>query len=312
MNDAAPQTGGDAPATAPSEPLTMENVDRLLDADRDSEGINEGETTGEGTEANQTPAPNIATTPPEGEEEDPKGDLRVPLRVERERRRQAEALAQTQMEQQRQLATTLAQITQRLMPQAPADEPAPQAPDWNTDPAGYVRHSIDQLNSALQTVQQQQVQQQQLQQQVEAFNQATRSVEDLERGFVEKNPDYYEAVDFVRSKLRAKFEVLGVPANMLNVAVKQDLQRFGLQSLQAGANPAERLFALAKVEGYAGSKASLAAKLDQVSKGQQSTKGARSSAPTSPGAMSMEDAAKLPIKAFQKMSDEDFKALMGG
>lgn len=293
------------PAPAPTDaPMSLEQVDQLLNADRDSEQGREPE-----PEQTEVAAASSAPPPAEPPKDEPAGDLRVPLREERERRRQAEQAVQDLTNQQRQLAAALAQVAPHLLPKKDA---TPSGPDWETDPAGYLKESISELKQSLATVRKQQEEQAQDAQQKQAFEMATRAVSDLERSFVQQTPDYYDALDFVRNKWRARSEVLGVPKEQVDLVVKEQLQRLGLISLQTGVNPAERLFALAKVEGYTGSKESASAKLDTIAKGQQSAKAQRSSAPASDGATTIEDAVRLSVKAFQKMTDEEFQRLAGG
>jgi hypothetical protein len=94
--------------------------------------------------------------------------------------------------------------------------------------------------------------------------------------------------------------------------VANDLRQFGLRAMRAGQNPAEKVFQLATLEGYTASADTSAARLATVAKGVQGTRGARSSAPASNGALTLETASRMSYRELAKMSDDQWAKLMGG
>lgn len=295
-----------APAPEAAQEVSIEQVDALLQAEADAE---RSEPEAEQPEPEAAPEPE---RPAQQEEpEQPRGDLRVPLREERERRRQAEQYAAQLAASQRAIGSYLEQMAKQVAPQQPGQE-APPVPDFDSDPAGHLQHQLKTLQSALSQVQEAQVMQQQARQQEEQAQRVVATVSQTEQAFASQQKDYYEAVDFMRQRQAAKFKALGMPEQMIPDAVTQELRTFAVKALSAGLNPANSLFQLAKVEGYTAPIADAAAKLDRVAQGAASTRGARSSAPASNGEMTLEQAARLSYKDLGKMSEDEFARLMGG
>jgi hypothetical protein len=285
---------------APEAPeVSMTQVEELLQADEAAEGQEEPE------EAQPEPTPEPAPEPAPEPEQRQGGDLRVALREERERRRQAEQEAAQIKANQRILAAALEQLR-------PQNGQAPQVPDFDTDPAAHLKHQVEEVRSWAQQMRQQQEYAAQEAHRQAQIAQAEQAVVAQESSFAKQTPDYYEAVDYVRDRLRVKAEALGVPKDQIDAAVAQDMRQFGLRMLSAGQNPAERLFHFAKIEGYNGPREANSAKLSTIAKGAAATRGARSTAPASNGELTMEQAARMSIKEIGRMSDDEFQRLMGG
>jgi len=290
--------------------VSMNQVEELLRADEEAENALPEEEPA--PEAAAAPEPEPEPDPNADPLDNPKGDLRVPLREERERRRAAEQRIEQLAQHQKMLAGYLEQLGKQITtPERPAAQ-QPQVPDFETDPAGHLRHQVDTLKSVLgQMSAQQQAQQQQAA--VESQRAAAAQAVTVTEGeFAKKTPDYYDAVDFMREKTAKRFEVLGIPKDQIPAAVAHDMQQFGLRALRAGFNPAEKLFQLAKIEGYNGTREANADRLSTIAKGAAASRGARSSAPASNGELTLEQAARLPIKAIAKMSETEWQRLMGG
>lgn len=297
-----------APAPEASQDVSMEQVDALLRADADAEGA---EPEAEQPEPVAEAAPEPEQPAQQDEHEQPRGDLRVPLREERERRRQAEQYAAQLAASQRAIGAYLEQMAKQVAPQQPGQE-APQVPDFDTDPAGHLQHQLQTVRGALAQLQEAQQQQQIARQQEAQAQQVVSTVNQAEASFAAQQKDYYEAVDFMRQRQATKFKALGMPEHMIPDAVSQEMRSFAVKALSAGLNPANSLFQLAKVEGYTAPIADAAAKLDRVAQGVASTRGARSSAPASNGEMTLEQAARLSYRDLGKMSEDEFARLMGG
>jgi len=294
-----------APEAAPAD-VSIEQVNELLQAQEDAElgGEPEAEvTTAEAEPEAPAPEPEAPT-----DADGPKGDLRVALREERERRRQAEERWQATMSQQQAMNQYLAQLNQRLNPQ----EAPPPPPDYERDPAGYLKHNLETVQRALGHFAQQQEQAQRAyaqQQQVEAM---TTAVTTQEASFAKKNADYYDALDYMRTRMAEEYKVLGVPEEQIPQAVTQNLRTFGMQALQANQNPAERIYGLAKARGYNGPREANSDRLSTLAKGVAASRGARSSAPASNGETTLAQAAAMSYKQIAKMSEDEFRRIAGG
>jgi hypothetical protein len=303
MTDTAPAA---APAEQPAQDVSMEQVAELLAADEAAES---GAEPPEAAEAPQEPQ-EPPQEPQEAADQRQGGDLRVALREERERRRAAEQEAAQIKANQRLLAAAMQQLQQQIAPQQQPQ--MPQVPDFDSDPAGNLKYQVETVKQTLAQLAQAQQQRAQWEQQQAAQAQAEAAVVNTEAAFVAKTPDYYEALDFMRGKLAQRFETLGVPKEHVQQAVANDLWQFGLRALQAGQNPAEKVFQLAKIEGYNGPAQANSQKLSTIAQGQAASRGARSSAPASNGEMTLEAAAKLSYKELAKMSEDTWAKLMGG
>ena len=283
--------------------VSLAQVDELLQADERAESAPEEE----------APAEEVAQPPQPPEEPDmPRGDLRVPLREERERRRQAEQQLQQVMAYQQQMAGAMNQLRQMVAPPQVPQQQLPQVPDFESDPAGHLRHQLEVTQQVIGQMRQQEMARQQQAAAESALAQAENAVVSQEQSFAAQHNDYYEAVDFMRTKLRARFDTLGVPKEHLDQAVAQDLRAFGLKAMQAGANPAEKLFQLAKIEGYNGSAQTNAQKLSTIAKGAAATRGGRSSAPAASGELTLEQASQMSHKDILKLGEDGWAKLMGG
>ena len=284
--------------------VSIEQVEQLLQAQEEEELGAEPEAEESVSEPAPEPEQRAVSEPEEG----PKGDLRVALREERERRRQAEERWQATMQQQAAMNQYLAELNQRLNPQ----EAPPPPPDFESDPANYLKHNLDTVQRALGHFAAQQEQAQRAYAQQQQLEAMTAAVNTQEQSFAQKNADYYEALDYMRSRMAEEYKVLGVPEDQIPAAVTQNLRTFGLQALQAQQNPAERIYGLAKARGYNGSREANSDKLSTIAKGVAASRGTRSSAPASNGEMSLAQAAALSYKQIEKMSEDEFRRLAGG
>lgn len=303
-----------APAVTspPVEEVSMAQVEELLQAD---EAAEQAEIHGiEPEEPEEAPEPEKQD---QQDQDAPRGDLRVALREERERRRQAEQVArqaeqvaQQTQQQQRALAQYLAaQVAAQNRPPQPQQPPPP---NFENDPAGYLKWVVDQQQQQIVQMRQYQQQAEQQQQAERTMMQAQSAVVGSEEKFAAKNPDYYDAVDFMRDRLKARFKTLGVTEDRLDDVVATDLRQFGLRALQHGANPAEKIFELAKIEGYNGRREANEQRLSRIAQGSAASRGARSSAPASNGELTLEAASKMPLSKIAAMSEREWARLMGG
>ncbi len=140
---------------------------------------------------------------------------------------------------------TFQQIQQRIQQQN-----QPQIPDINDDAVGHFVAKQQQLEQQQQQIvqyQQQQFEQQQAQQQENNFRNQLSSIESQ---FAQSNPDYSQASDFLRTSIQKDFEMMGMTAQAASAATYNQLKFMIIQAAEAGNNPAEQAYAVAKARGY--------------------------------------------------------------
>jgi hypothetical protein len=141
----------------------------------------------------------------------------------------------------------------------PASAPkADPAPDFATDPAGFIRHNFDSLNQTLQQVSQRI-------QQVEAGNtklshaqQQAQAVAELdawgsaqEAAFARDVPDYQSAVAHLAAARTAQLQAIGVDApEQIRAAIISDVRGLAHRAREGQRNFGEMLYELAKANGY--------------------------------------------------------------
>ena len=296
--------------TATSDVQLPENVDAALaEMERVESGLPEGsapepsDAQPDAQNADEKPADDAAESDAKPDDR-PRGDPRVALREERERRRAAEAEVQKARENLAQMAAVLHAMRQQLPKNQQQPEPAEQPPDFNQDPAGYLRYQVETLRNQLSTVNAEIQRRAQLESAQQQFAEAVSTVNRFESEFAQSNPDYYDAVDYMRERLAKKLEITGTPKDQIPGIVAQQMRTFGIVKLRAGQNPAEQIFALAKLEGYTGPRESTSAKLSAVAQGQAGSRGARPSAPATQGKLTPESLAQMSYSELAKLDDD--------
>jgi len=167
------------------------------------------------------PAPQADTTPaaddvPADDPDAPAGqkpNRMVPLGAlheERERRKALEATVAEERRARQVLEERTNIILQRLGPQQqPAQDQTPQIPDLNTDPVGHITGSIEQVRQQLANLQNQGQLTQQQQQQAAQIQMLQQHAMVREHAFRADNPDYDQAVTFLRKQRDNELEAQG-------------------------------------------------------------------------------------------------------
>lgn len=83
-----------------------------------------------------------------------------------------------------------------------------------------------------------------------AVQQITNRMAEAEADFADDNPDYYDAAKFFRDQRREELEDLGYGGAKLNQELNNDLLGIVSRALQAGRDPAEAVYNLAKKRGF--------------------------------------------------------------
>lgn len=290
-----------APAEAAPEAAAPETAEGSADAGKEETG-------------GEQPAPKMVPLAALHEERQTRKQIQADLRSLREEQ-QRQAQAQAERDQQYQIAQ------QRLQQMLEAQTRIP-APNKDADPLGYTAHMAEQTASQVAAMRQQEAErqqreyaerqkweaQQQREQQVAAV---VNTVQNAERTFAAKQPDYLEAVNFAKGQRAKELRLLGYDEQQ----AAQYLQNEGMQLawtwLSQGHNPAERAYELAKTMGYRP-----AEPVDQAEVEKMHEQGQRTAKPhggaTPRARVTAQQLAAMSPAQLASLSEADFRAAMGG
>ena len=216
------------------------------------------------------------------------------LHEERQRRRDAEARYQT-------LEQRTNQILDDLRKQQEPEKP--QVPQWEQDPLGHTRNRLETQEerlAKLEKFEQQQAQQAQAQQ---GYQQIYVQAQAKVAEFATKTPDYADAYKFLADSFAKELTAAGYTLPQVQATLTQYENNITIRALQDGANPAERLYAIAEVRGFKKGTVALdpAEKLRTIAAGQKTSK----SLSASPGSAKPQ----LDAKTLADMPADEFKAI---
>lgn len=137
------------------------------------------------------------------------------------------------------------ELEQRL--KALESPPAPE-PSFTDDPKAYIDAKVTQVQEMVKPIEQKaEVGAQQVQ-----LQQFMRHVGGIEAEFVKENPDYYQALDHVRSIRRAElaeFYPQATPEQIVQQIDREELEKAAIL-LQQGRNPSEAVYRVARAYGF--------------------------------------------------------------
>ncbi len=153
----------------------------------------------------------------------------------------------------------------------PAEE-APKAPDFDTDPAAWLKHQLETTGKTVQQLQQERETETKQRQQQAQEQQFIARVQADEAEFTKEQPDYPDAATWLRDKRIRMFEMAGMSPQEAANAVYGESLYYSQNAIRAGKNPGEMFYGLAKEMGYSGPKPKTNdadAKIDKLQKGQE-------------------------------------------
>ncbi len=174
---------------------------------------------------------------------------------------------------------------------------APPPPEFETDPLGNLRHTNESVNKEMAELKKWRENLETSQKAQQQFQEFHQRVSGAEAKFAESHPDYWEAAQHVVNSQRDTLELLGVPKEQINLALQRHLAGMAAAALQAGKDPAQVTYELAKKSGYAGKKTDMTT----LQKGVEASKSV-------PSGRSSESS--LSLESLSKLSDEDFDRLV--
>ena len=185
----------------------------------------------------------------------------------------AERMERKQIQQQMQL------MQQRFEQLMADQQPQQVEPEYDEDPLGATYTKVD---KALQSVEELKKVEAQRQQQ-EQYQRYVASIQQDETQFMQKNPDYREAVTYIQTRRMQELQAMGYDENSAMMVLAQDAQNVVNRAQELGESPAAFAYRMAKQLGYA---AKPQQNLDQVAAGQQVAKSVAGGAkPVSEGSL---------------------------
>lgn len=166
--------------------------------------------------------------------------------------------------------------------------------EFNSDPLGTLRKQISGLETKLTTQQQEE---KQTREQTEQAQQVFSSIASQVNEFKKTHTDYDDALNHVLSSRKSELLAMGVPESQADQRVAKEAQEIGVSALQAGINPGEMVYNLAKLRGFSATKN--AKKLQTVEKGQNNSS-------TLSGTSGDAGESGFSMTEIENMSDDEF------
>ena len=211
---------------------------------------------------------------------------RAELRAEREERKR----------EREQYEKRWQQILERTAPKQP-EQPTPE---FEKDPAAWLRHQTENAGKKLQDFEQWKQQQEQQRQQSQAEQELAYAVTAAEQEFSAATPDYPDALQFAQQARLKYFRAAGMSHAEAVQTLQNETRFVANMALRQGANPAERIYQIARELGYKPSQK----QIDPTSKIQQLQKGQKASSPLSGGGA--EDESSVTLGRLAEMDDDEF------
>ena len=224
-----------------------------------------------GTPASDDPQPKLSQpeaaqaekpTDPAAAEKQEVVDKRA-LDAERERRRKAEKEAR---DQEKRHAAELARVQERLellsraaeQHVAPKPEPVAPPPDFNADPAAYIKYNFDTLQQKQAEYDRRLAELNQNAQQINQRQQETHQIAEVEAWgqrqeaeFAQQTPDYADAMKHLMKSVEAQHRRLGTADGDIPALVRRDVVGLANLCRAKGLPFGETLYGMAQDRGYA-------------------------------------------------------------
>jgi hypothetical protein len=283
-----------------------------------------GEGTGEAEEEGEEEVTEVA----DGTNPDAPARRKVIAFSAYEKQRQAKkALAEeaTKLREQVAYLSGLSQNPQQPKPQQQApqtEELSLTPPDKTKEPEKYLAW----LETGMARLLKHQQQTAEQSQQTTQFQQINQTVFEHEQAFIngdpsaeiEPHPDFHDAVKFLQDRHKAELKEAGYEPHEIQQIMAARAQSVALKALQAGKSPAERVYSLAKLNGYKRAQPKPAeTEAEKIARQAESQKKAGKTISALPGGeskggLTAETLANTSPEEFLKMWNKgDAKALMG-
>jgi hypothetical protein len=202
----------------------------------------------------------------------------------------AERMERKQMQEQMKI------MQQRFEQLTAAMQPAPTPePEFTDDPLAATHVKVEKVAQSIEQLRAEAEQRKHH----ESYQNFVRQIQSDEASFMQKVPDYKDAISFIQHRRIAELEAMGHDEQTIRGVIAQDALQLTQRAMQLGESPAKFGYDLAKKLGYAGKPQG---NIDQIAAGQQVAKSVAGGAqPVSDGS--------LP-ENLAEMNDAEFAALL--
>lgn len=200
------------------------------------------------TETAEAPAPEVVEKAPEPEapKVEAKEDERfVPLKVMLEERKNLQAKLAEREAREKELEERLARLEK-------GREPEEKLPDFLDDPKAYVDKAVEKIQKAAEATKAETAEMKAAREREEGMQRFMSAVQADEAAFIQKSPDYLNAVSFLREQRAAELEFLypEIPKAQIMGQIAQEEIALANRAVQAQKSPAEMAYEYAKRRGY--------------------------------------------------------------
>ena len=240
-------------------------------------------------EVEEGPEPAAPEAPPEPPKPETQHVPLADLMEERGRRKEAQARME---EMERRFSEFQQRVAEHFQQQ-----PQQPAVDYDQDPIEYLRQqqaAVAQNLESLRAQQQAIVQRQQAEQQWTAMRTA---VGEAEKQFAERQPDYWEAVKYLRESRASDLAQQGMPPQQVAQVIAQDAMAVTAEAGRLALSPAEYAYRIALGKGYT-------PKARQVA---QAAAAAEEAPKSLGGASGKPDGATPSLSDISRMGDKEFE-----
>jgi hypothetical protein len=258
------------------------------------------------------PAPAAETPPPEKHQT-------VPLPVLLEERNKARQIREQFEEERRKWTAAEARMQERLDILAQAmtrdQQPKQPTPSFDDDPIAATVHGFQQTGETVKALQAKLDQIEKGQQAEHLERQMTSAAVAAEQQFKASAPDYDSAIEHLVNARGRELAALGYQGQQILEIMHGERKQVLQQSLQSGRNPAQVLYELAKVRGYAPKAAAPKAeqRMDTLEAGNKAASGIDNVAGRQTKSISLQSLIEMDDDEFYKLSSSPkaFRRLFG-
>lgn len=224
------------------------------------------------------------------EQQEVQENKQTPEQIAENYKRMAHAERMERKQMQQQLQT----MQQRFEQLFAANQSKPEEPVYDDDPLGATYSKVDKVVQSVEQLKQVEVQRQQKDQ----YSNYVASIQQDETNFMQKNPDYRDAVTFIQTRRMNELQAMGYDEQSVMMVLAQDAQNVVNRAQELGESPAAFAYKMAKQLGYTQKQQQ---NLEQIAAGQQVAK------TVAGGAKPISEGSLPPNLA--ELSDAEFDAL---
>lgn len=181
-------------------------------------------------------------------------------------------------------------------------EPAP--PSFDDDPLAALRYRQEQADKKLASFEEAEKQRAEQVQKNDAQQKFISTWQSQAREFEKSTPDFRDAYRHVINSRFEEYQAVGYTPEQAEQLVHEDEAAIVAQSLQQGINPAERIYRLAQMRGYARAKNESMNPVSNQQKMETLEKGMRASKSVNTGGQSSSD--DMTLEGIAAMDDDEF------